>query len=106
MKKILKATLSLIIVAIILLGTMSVSANEIVSGYADVNLDNEVDSYDYISLSKYLLGVSEKTVFADVNNDKCTDIIDLVMLDGILVSNVSNDWVDTRLGEQGRHDIF
>ena len=106
MKIIFKATFSLIVVAVILLGSISVSATEVVSGYGDVNMDNEVNSADLISLRKYLLGVSEKTMFTDVNNDKYTDIRDLVRLKKILVSNISNDWVDTELGDQGSHDIF
>ncbi len=106
MKIILKATLSLIVVAVILLGTISVSAIEVVSGYGDVNLDNETNSADLISLRKYLLGDSEITLYTDVNNDKYTDARDLVRLKKILATNISNDWVDTELGEQGSHDIF
>ena len=111
MKKSIKTLLTMLIVATMFLGVISVSATEVVSGYGDVNMDNEVNSADLVCLTDYILEVlfsevPEKTLFADVNNDKHIDLRDLVRLKKILVSDFSNVWVDTELGDQGSHDIF
>ena len=106
MTKIFKTTLVLMVISTLFLGVISVSATEIVSGYGDVNLDNEINSSDLVYFRKSLLSDTEEEVCVDVNGDGDIDVRDLVRLKKILVSYISNDWVDKELGEQGSHDIF
>ena len=104
--KFFKTTLVLLIVLIVCSLSIIVSATEIVSGYGDVNLDNEINSSDLVYFRKSLLSDTEEEVCVDVNGDGDIDVRDLVRLKKILVSYISNDWVDKELGEQGSHDIF
>lgn len=106
MMKIFKTILTLIVISTLLVGAIAVSATEVVSGYSDVNLDNETNSSDAVFLRKYLLGDSDTVVTVDVNGDSSIDIRDLVRLKKILTSYISDYWVDVDLGEQGSHDIF
>ena len=106
MKKMLKIVLALMVISTLVLGAVSVSATEIVSGYGDVNLDNETNSSDAVLLRKHLLGDSDSVVTVDVNGDSDIDIRDLVRLKKILTSYIFDDWVDAGSGEQGRNDIF
>ena len=39
-------------------------------------------------------------------NDEIYGNVQVKDIKKILVSNISNEWVDTELGEQGSHDIF